>query len=652
MKSLAILLVLTICLGSIESADADTPTTNSATVTFDGVTGQAIMTWDFGTHSARDSCIVKTDFHVIPDNIDPVDALDADVVGKVFLGDNTNSLYDLSGITFETIFNDAGKLTESTIPCTGSMTFDIPSGYHYDDIQLFMTFGEIINSSDVATHSGSYLDMDTIDEEFDSTTIKVNTLHEITIQYTNYIEFAPLQCGGANAWELGTEYFKDKYFPDTIITLDVKNVCDQNADGESTNPDGTSGNDHETKTTANGAFPTTGDYYLVFPSPTPEPEPTPETKKNGGGGCSGDCTPPTFGKDKDGRQIVEGGFSFDGNVTDVTKFWTPYKEITANTNTTHNFTFKAYDDNGINNIKWVQFGIVPEVGTPLNNAEVLATIYIHSSQIEKIVEIDKNNLWDIINATLYSEECGYVESDCLELSLDVIFREELKNKVIVIEVMDNSQNTDTKFLNDGINTVGESMNEPLISYVSASKGGAFYPQDRGLVELTLTSYKNNEWQDVYNYMWEYDYTNKTFRITDTMPVPLKEPDLMWKAMTRRNSSFPAKIIYEQEKAVLIFDSTKLISELEDSWTYNAPKTAEEKQAELDIKIQNEIDRITPLTKDYTKNQYLYQKNSYNHWNYFSDMTLAQINQMNLEKKLQLQDELFQQRIAEQQKYQS
>ena len=39
-----------------------------------------------------------------------------------------------------------------------------------------------------------------------------------------------------------------------------------------------------------------------------------------GGGCSGDCTPPTLGTDNAGEQIVSGGFAINGNAFDVTYF--------------------------------------------------------------------------------------------------------------------------------------------------------------------------------------------------------------------------------------------------------------------------------------------------------------------------------------------
>ena len=197
---------------------------------------------------------------------------------------------------------------------------------------------------------------------------------------------------------------------------------------------------------------------------------------------------------------------------------------------------------------------------------------------------------------------------------------------------------------------GDSLNEPLISYTLASNGGAFYPQDRGMVQLTMTSYADNLWQDVSGYMWEYDSINKTFRILDTAPVPLREPDVMWQAMTRMNSNFADMIIHEANRAAIFYPSEIAFADFEDSFSYDAPQSEEQKQADLDKRIINEIKRITPFTKDYTKNQHLYKQDSYGHWNHYGDMTLAEIIQFDLEKQQTLQEEFLQQRIADKVKY--
>ena len=39
-----------------------------------------------------------------------------------------------------------------------------------------------------------------------------------------------------------------------------------------------------------------------------------------GGGCSGDCMPPTLGEDNNGRIYVENGITINGNGFDVSYF--------------------------------------------------------------------------------------------------------------------------------------------------------------------------------------------------------------------------------------------------------------------------------------------------------------------------------------------
>ena len=68
-----------------------------------------------------------------------------------------------------------------------------------------------------------------------------------------------------------------------------------------------------------------------------------------------------------------------------------------------------------------------------------------------------------------------------------------------------------------------------------SYGGAFYPQERGVVELTLVSYKDGLWQDEYGYMWSTNSYGPY--MTDTVPQPIREADSYTQVMTRTHSEF-------------------------------------------------------------------------------------------------------------------
>jgi len=664
MNSLAILLVLAIGVSLIfslvPSADAATagfsPVQPNAFASYNNSTNEVQVEWDFTTGgvNAPENCLLKGDFWFFTDlnNAYNTDQSDSDDPNHRYY-DHLTKIKGFTPIHYSVVSSSPTivgpeKVTE-VIPCQGSTRINLDTVMSHSsnvkldgvtphqDLQIFLSFYALAANTSVTL------------ENFDFQTTTM--IDQIFVAYTSNDTWSGNFKNYACASEPGNVLYIDQSGSNDSVIAHGNNGdnCDKYLYIENDQYVDIGGSNNE-------ASPVLADGEISYGDHDEAPYPlmiktsyylTESEKK--GGGCGGDCTSPTFGKDKKGIMIVQGGFSFNGNSTDVTELWTPYHMITAQTNSTHNFTLKVFENNGVNNIKWFQLGIVPEVGSELNDAEVLATIFISSTQVEKVEDSDKNNLWDIINATSYIEECGYVTSDCLELSIDVIFREELRNKVIIIQAMDNPRNADTKFLNDGIETVGESMNEPLVSYVLASKGGAFYPQDRGVVELTLTSYKNDLWQDPYGYEWSTN--NYGFYIISTVPVPLKEPDVMWQAMTRMNSNFADMIIYEQERAVLIFDASKLISVLDETFTHDFTTHSEEQyKNELAVKLEIEADKAAKITKDYTKNQHLYQKNSYNHWNYFGDMTLAEINQLDFEKKLKAQQEVYLQKINAKQQY--
>ena len=163
-----------------------------------------------------------------------------------------------------------------------------------------------------------------------------------------------------------------------------------------------------------------------------------DVKKKSGGGCSGDCTPPTFGKNKQYKQVVQNGFSFNDIAVDVTAYHTEYPLITVETNSTNNLTLTAYENKGPNNIKWVQVGLgMPEIGAPLSEAQTLVTIYLNGGQVEKIEKVEKYPLVDVTNITTSIVECGYTTSNCLQISMDYIYRDQPKYNVMAINVMDN-----------------------------------------------------------------------------------------------------------------------------------------------------------------------------------------------------------------------
>ena len=384
-------------------------------------------------------------------------------------------------------------------------------------------------------------------------------------------------------------------------------------------------------------------FVYDFKSVPPPPKEEPQKKKNGGG-CSGDCAPPTFYKNKLGKIIVENGFELNNNSTDVTNYHVPWDLIVLNTNQTYNMKLKVYESYAL---KWIgiYFGM-PEIGIPLSEAESGIVFHLnYDKEIEEITTVDRHTLVDVTSYNVTQTECGYVTSDCYLLDVDFVFRDKQKNNIVAIQAVDMARNSVVHFINDGIEIIGESLNQPLISHVTASKGGTFYPQRAGVVELTLVDYKTDMWQDQYGYLWSVN--NYGFYIVDTVPVPIREPDVMWSAMTRVNSNFAGMIIAEQDKAILYFDASKLVGILDETFAYDTPKSEEQKQTELDIRITDEIKRLTPMTPDYTS-----QINSYQYMNKYDGKSVTEIAAESMSEKLLAQEEIFLQRLAEKEKYQN
>ena len=272
-----------------------------------------------------------------------------------------------------------------------------------------------------------------------------------------------------------------------------------------------------------------------------------------GGGCN-DCTPPTFGKNKAGKFLVSDGFIFNGNATDVADYHTEFPLITVITNQTNTVIVKMYENRGVNNIRLAQFGMgMPEIGDPLSNAQSLLEIWIVGAEIEEVIKIDENNLVDILNATTSIVDCGYVGTEnCLQITLEYVYRDQPKYNIMVINAMDNSRNAQTNYMNDGILVIGNSLNEPLIQQTSTSKAGKLYPQKAGSVNLTLLDYKTDVWQDEYGYLWSTN--NYGPYLNDEIPIPKKTPDKYskWSGYNDRfHSEFKNYVEFQSIKAEMM-----------------------------------------------------------------------------------------------------
>lgn len=271
--------------------------------------------------------------------------------------------------------------------------------------------------------------------------------------------------------------------------------------------------------------------------PSTSTETSVKKKKRGGGGCD-DCTPPTFGKNKAGALIVSDGFVYNGNSTDVDLYHTEFPLITAKTNVTNTMTVKVYENQGVNNMKMVQFGLgMTEVGASLSEAETLIEVHYSYGAFVDWNLIDEHNLIDVLYVISNTVSCmDNSPTECLQVTVSYVYRDQTKNNVVAINAIDMKRNSSTNYLNDGILVTGESLNESAISDVASGDAGYYYPQKRGLVTLTQVDYKTDTWVDEFGYEWGVD--DNGFYLIDTLTANIVINSLSpWTGSSDRTHSF-------------------------------------------------------------------------------------------------------------------
>jgi len=319
-------------------------------------------------------------------------------------------------------------------------------------------------------------------------------------------------------------------------------------------------------------------YYTVeYEFKTNEAPPSDDTpKKKGSGGCS-DCTPPTLGLSKSGNRVVDNGFTYNGNAIQVEKWHTPYPLITATVGELNKVEIVAYENNGITNMKMIQFGLgAEEIGQPLSELEVLIEVHLETNGvtdyigIDEIVIIDKENLIEneSVSASAFVTECtiGDADKNCVKVDLEYSYREATINNIMVVSTMDKKHNNQNFYFNDGIEVLGDSINVPP-TYTIQNKHSAQQTED---LTLTRVDRENNIWIDdsSNNNKWQQNDSDTFIQLTFNEFV--RYNDKSTSIMTRVHSDFGKILQYEEDKAIIIFDSMKIQSELSSSVAYDYP----------------------------------------------------------------------------------
>ena len=239
----------------------------------------------------------------------------------------------------------------------------------------------------------------------------------------------------------------------------------------------------------------------------------PQNKKN----TSSYNTPPTLGLNHEGKRLVEGGFSYNENKVDANYFHTEYPLITTNVGDTNTIELVIYEGEGIHNIKWVQLMLgVETMGNPLSESEVIFQLILSNTEFEELNITDDQNLIQNLNVTSI-EPTKCKSSSNTELCLKVIFEYEYREaplyNIVAVNLMDTHHSSWNYYFNDGVEVLGESINEPPTDSFTIRKSNE---SEITTFHLYRTDKINDIWTDQFGVEYQKTPYGQYDRIT---PLP-------------------------------------------------------------------------------------------------------------------------------------
>jgi sugar lactone lactonase YvrE len=271
-----------------------------------------------------------------------------------------------------------------------------------------------------------------------------------------------------------------------------------------------------------------------------------------GGGCSGDCTPPTLGVDSNNRQRVNDGISINGFAKDGGYYHTEYPMQFTQIGQTNNIALKYYENGGAHNIQLVQLGIgIREIGTPINNSEALIEVWmdnfsddIDNPTIKEAIIIDPDHILGNISVSTSLVSCGAsagnsanvsyttdfndkdtqadtINSTCLRVNFQYSYAKVPQSAVLGSNAMDYQRNTFNNYFNDGLTVIDptpivEQVQEPEPQEICHIKN---VPERYDCFFESMVQYEIRRAQQYYP-----DYTNNEifdyFASNSVYPTPL------------------------------------------------------------------------------------------------------------------------------------
>ncbi|MDH3385428.1 MAG: hypothetical protein OEL77_05395 [Nitrosopumilus sp.] len=291
-------------------------------------------------------------------------------------------------------------------------------------------------------------------------------------------------------------------------------------------------------------------------------------------------TRPTFGVNHEDYQsmIVDNGFAFNGNTFSVTdNHHTPFEQQIIEIGAVNTFAATVYADKDLK-VQEFLFG-VPEVGMG-HLAEMRVEVwYDNVGDIADIKVIQDTEVIDrsTLSVTHKTSKClsSDTEENCNTTTMSAVFLEPLADSVMAIKAIDFALRDQTTYLNDGFDISGDSLNPMKTMMIPSTIKG------EGLIQVT----QNEKYSDYWSAQDGRIFEMNSFGSFKQINLAFERFSDSGNALTRLHSNFGKIVEYEANRAVGVFDASKLVSELPASFSHDiiiSDRLSEEVIAEMII----------------------------------------------------------------------
>ena len=331
-------------------------------------------------------------------------------------------------------------------------------------------------------------------------------------------------------------------------------------------------------------------------SETPENTDDSQPKKKKSSSSNDWHKKPTFGQSHlTYKQIVDNGFSFNGHSLTITDNWhTDFLLTSSIIGDTNTVTIKTYSADPL---KWVDLHLgVPRQGG-FSEAESHINLVVSRNYtnpvdytIDEINHYQKENLIDESDTTasVNKVKCQSTDNDekCYEFTILFAVNAPLMDNVVAISAMDEKRRQHVTYINEGVEFTGTSLLDPHTAQLMEKLGNQY---DATIIELTQQDRRYNIWEDQHGYLWSQNEYGTWMQTTH--PDFERFQDNISNVMTRQNSNFASLIEHERQKALLVFDSSDIASQVGDYFAYDYSNidrdTSKLEKYYLELQIENQ-----------------------------------------------------------------